>query len=61
MEKCILACGWIDFTWSMDVLVILFLITRGPFSSEDKVKKCRSIKILILYTKKKVKREKIRR
>ena len=53
MEKYILACGWIDFTWSKDVLVILFLITRGPFSSEDKVKKCRSIKIIIQYTKKK--------
>lgn len=53
MEKYILACGWIDFTWSKDVLVTLFLITRGPFSSEDKVKKCRSIKIIIQYTKKK--------
>lgn len=36
MEKYILACGWIDFTWSKDVLVILFLITRGPLFQKIK-------------------------
>ena len=36
MEKYILACGWIDFTWGKDVLGILFLNTKGPLFQKIK-------------------------